>query len=75
MLEQARERLIAGQAGIAVELGCKHLDAGTGSADAELHVGTGERLDEASRIGSAGGARYAEEESHRGPISGPWRRG
>src|SRR6185437_11996207 len=73
-LEQPLERLVARQARVAVELGCEHLDSGARRANAELHVRLREDFDETGCVRRAGGARYAKEDAHRAPISGPWRR-
>ena len=72
VLEHSGERLVARQPWVAVELGRQHLDPGARRADAELDVRGSQCLNEASRVRGARGARYAEEDAHRGPISGPW---
>ena len=70
-LEQPRQRLVAREARIPVQLRREHLDAGARRADPELDVRSGEGLDEASRIRRARGARYAEEDAHRRDLALP----
>ena len=63
-LGEARERLVAREPRVAVQLGREHLDRGARDRDADLAVRGGERLQQPPRVRRARGAGDAEKDAH-----------
>ena len=69
--DEALEHLVAREAGVAVELGRDHLDAGRRGDEADLVAAGRERLQEPSCVGRARGAGDSEEDAHDWSVDGP----
>src|SRR5689334_13470367 len=61
-LGQPRQRLVRGEAGVAVQLGGEHLDARARGAETDLAAGSGEPFEQPGRVRRSRGSRDAQED-------------